>query len=79
MLENCTITQPARQSKGGTLPPLPLNTYYALLHTYLWPQWRQLIGLAFLLLAGIVLQQGNRIIVDSSALQYDFFEPMIIR
>lgn len=35
---------------------LPLNAYYTLLHTYLWPQWRQLMGLAFLLLSGIVLQ-----------------------
>lgn len=35
---------------------LPLNAYYTLLHIYLWPQWRQLIGLAFLLLTGIVLQ-----------------------
>lgn len=35
---------------------IPLNTYYTLLQTYLWPQWRQLIGLGLLLLTGIVLQ-----------------------
>lgn len=35
---------------------LPLQQYYALLHAYLWPQWRRLLWLGVLLLAGIGLQ-----------------------
>ena len=35
---------------------LPLIQYYTLLHQYLWPQWRRLLGLGTVLLAGIGLQ-----------------------
>lgn len=35
---------------------LPLLQYYTLLHQYLWPQWRRLLGLGTVLLAGIGLQ-----------------------
>lgn len=35
---------------------LPLQQYYTLLQAYLWPQWRRLLWLGVLLLAGIGLQ-----------------------